>query len=128
MVGYKNDMLREIASCPPSLNKEVYECLTDILKCKWALAILDAIAHGIRRPGQIQRNLPGLTPKVFQERIRKLERYGLIYRVTYPEVPPRVEYYFTSRGERFLELLEAVHAFSQSWEQTLSESPRISQK
>jgi DNA-binding HxlR family transcriptional regulator len=37
---------------------EVYECLTDILKCKWTLAILDAIAQGINRPGKLERALP----------------------------------------------------------------------
>jgi DNA-binding HxlR family transcriptional regulator len=95
---------------------EVYECLTDILKCKWTLAILDAIAQGINRPGKLERALPGLTAKVLHQRIHKLERYGPIQRITYPEVPPRVEYLFTPRGERLIELLETIREFAARWD------------
>jgi len=95
---------------------EVYECLTDILKCKWTLAILDAIAQGINRPGKLERALPGLTTKVLHERIRKLERFGLIQRHTYPEVPPRVEYEFTPRGARLIELLKTIREFAARWD------------
>lgn len=98
------------------LHAEVYECLTDILKCKWTLEILDAIARGINRPGQLERSLPGLTPKVLQERVRKLERYGIIERVAHPEIPPRVEYFFTSRGERLVELLQTIRQFAEQWD------------
>ncbi len=103
---------------------EVYECLTDILKCKWTLAILDAIAQGINRPGKLERALPGLTPKVLQERVRKLERFGLIRRQVYPEVPPHVEYAFTPRGERLIELLKTIREFARQWdsEQQTTES------
>jgi len=95
---------------------EAYECITDILKCKWTLGILDAIARGIHRPGQLERALPGLTTKVLQERVHKLERYNLIRRRVYHEVPPRVEYEFTSRGKRLIELLRTVRAFAEKWE------------
>jgi DNA-binding HxlR family transcriptional regulator len=95
---------------------EVYECLTDILKCEWTLAILDAIAQGINRPGKLERFLPGLTAKVLHERVHKLERFGLIRRKVYPEVPPRVEYEFTPRGERLIELLKTIREFASRWD------------
>ncbi|GIV15927.1 MAG: transcriptional regulator [Armatimonadota bacterium] len=94
---------------------EVYDCVTEILKCKWTLAILDAIARGVNRPGRLERELPGLTTKVLNERIRKLERYGIIVRQVYPEIPPRVEYLFTERGKRLLKLLDAVNEFARQW-------------
>ncbi len=97
-------------------NWEAYECLTNVLKCKWTLAILDAIAQGINRPGKLERALPGLTTKVLHERIRKLERFGLIQRRVYPEVPPRVEYAFTPRGERLVELLKTIREFANQWD------------
>lgn len=94
---------------------EVYDCITEILKCKWTLAILDAIARGINRPGRLERELPGLTTKVLNERIRRLENYGIIVRQVYPEIPPRVEYLFTERGKRLLALLDAVNEFARQW-------------
>lgn len=99
------------------LYTDAYECLTDILKCKWTLAILDAIAQGINRPGQLERALPGLTTKVLQERIHKLERYNLIQKRVYPEVPPKVEYEFTPKGEGLLELLATIRSFAERWVQ-----------
>ncbi|MCS7310625.1 MAG: winged helix-turn-helix transcriptional regulator [Armatimonadota bacterium] len=94
-----------------------YTCITEVLKCKWTLAILDAIARGVNRPGRIERELPGLTTKVLNERIRKLEHYGILRREVYPEVPPRVEYVFTERGKRLIQLLAAINDFARQWEQ-----------
>jgi DNA-binding HxlR family transcriptional regulator len=94
---------------------EVYDCITEVLKCKWTLLILDAIARGVNRPGRLERELPGLSTKVLNERIRKLEQFGILIKQVYPEVPPRVEYHFTARGQRLLKLLETVHEFARQW-------------
>ncbi len=106
-------IVREMEGYP---HAEVYACLTDILKCKWTLEILDAISRGICRPGQLERALPGLTPKVLQERVRKLERYGILQRIAYPTIPPHVEYRFTPRGERLAELLHTIRQFAEQWD------------
>ncbi len=91
------------------------ECLTEILRCKWTLAIIDAIAHGVNRPGRLQRELPGLTAKVLNERIKKLERFDVLVKRSYPEIPPRVEYEFTNRGRRLLVLMMAITEFAGDW-------------
>jgi DNA-binding HxlR family transcriptional regulator len=39
-----------------------------------------------------------------------------IQRITYPEVPPRVEYLFTPRGERLIELLKTIREFAARWD------------
>lgn len=94
-----------------------FESVRELLCCKWTMAILDAIAQGINRPGRLERALPGLTTKVLNERIHKLERHRLIRKQLYPEVPPRVEYELTERGKRFLQLVAMVRAFAEEWEQ-----------
>lgn len=95
--------------------QEAFHRLTDILRCKWTLAILDALTQGINRPVQIVRALPGLTTKVLYERVHKLERYGLVIRHSYPEIPPRVEYELTDRGRRLVALIRQMKAFAQEW-------------
>lgn len=82
-----------------------------MLKCKWTLAILDAVARGVTRPSQVQRALPGLTAKVLNERVAKLERYGVIERTVLAEVPPHVEYRLTDTGMRLVRLLEHIREF-----------------
>jgi DNA-binding HxlR family transcriptional regulator len=71
----------------------------DIVGCKWSLAVLERVRSGVSRPGALEHSLPGLSTKVLNERLRKLQRYGIVSRTAYPEVPPRVEYALTPRTQ-----------------------------
>ena len=81
----------------------------DIIKCKWSLTVLDLINSGTNRPGAMVRKTDGLTAKVLNERIDKLQRYGILDRLVFPEKPPRVEYRFTAFGEKFLKIIDAIY-------------------
>jgi|SRR5687767_6577384 DNA-binding HxlR family transcriptional regulator len=109
-----SDVARVIASA----NEAAFEQVADVLGCKWTVAILDALERGVNRPGRLQRELPGLTAKVLNQRIRKLSRMGLIVRHAHPEIPPRVEYEFTDRGLRMAEVLRAVRKFAEAADET----------
>jgi DNA-binding HxlR family transcriptional regulator len=93
-------------------NGSGFQEVTEVLGCKWMVAILDALERGVNRPGRLQRELPGLTAKVLNQRIRKLLRFGLIVRHAHAEIPPRVEYEFTARGRRMLEVVDAVRKYA----------------
>jgi DNA-binding HxlR family transcriptional regulator len=80
----------------------------DIVGCKWSLAVLDQVRSGTLRPGAIEHAIPGLSQKVLNERLRKLTRYGILSRRSYPEVPPRVEYSLTRFGEKFSGILDRI--------------------
>ncbi|RME94532.1 MAG: transcriptional regulator [Verrucomicrobia bacterium] len=82
--------------------------LESVLGCKWSLTVLGLVRKGIRRPGAMERSVPGLTTKVLNERLRKLTRYGILERRAFPEVPPRVEYHLTPFGRKFDRLLRMV--------------------
>ena len=45
------------------------------------------------------------------ENLRDLEKDGIISRVVYPEVPPKVEYSLTEKGEDLKEVIEAMKQF-----------------
>jgi DNA-binding HxlR family transcriptional regulator len=47
---------------------------------------------------ELQRRIPAITPKVLTQRLRQLERDGLVVRTYHPEVPPRVEYEISDLG------------------------------
>lgn len=94
---------------------EAYHRITDVLRCKWALAVLDALDEGVKRPSEIQRRLPGLTGKVLNERLRRLEGFGLVTREVYPEVPPRVEYALNDRGRELAVLVRQIGSFVDDW-------------
>lgn len=82
----------------------------DIVGCKWSLAVMGVVRDGVRRPGAMERAIEGVSKKVLNERLRKLERFGILAKRSYPEVPPRVEYRLTRFGERFSALMDGVAA------------------
>jgi DNA-binding HxlR family transcriptional regulator len=79
-----------------------------VFGCKWSLRILELIRQGVCRPGAIERALEGLTPKVQTYYFRRMEALGILDRVVYPEIPPRVEYHLTEFGLQFLPILDSI--------------------
>lgn len=85
----------------------------DIVGCKWSLAVLGLVRRGVTRPGALEHAIEGLSAKVLNERLRKLQRFGIVARQAYPEIPPRVEYRLTAFGERFAAILDAIDALEE---------------
>ena len=76
-----------------------------IYGCKWSLTVYQLLANGINRPGEMVRSVEGLTTKVLNECLRKNMDFGIIERIAYNEVPPRVEYVVTPFGVKFTRIL-----------------------
>jgi DNA-binding HxlR family transcriptional regulator len=87
---------------------DVSRIIEDILGCKWTVVVLRCIDAEVTRPSEIVRSVQGLSPKVLNERFRKLIRHNVIHRIVYPEVPPRVEYKLTELGQRLLQVLREL--------------------
>lgn len=96
-------ILQPAAKQPP-----VGRIVEDIVGCKWSLTVLQLVRQGVHRPGAMERSVKGLTPKVLNERLRKLVNYGIFQRREFPEIPPHVEYTFTAFGTRFVSILDAI--------------------
>lgn len=92
----------------PAETTSVAAMVESIVGCKWSLAVLAAIRGGARRPGELERACIGISTKVLNQRLRKMQRFGILTRRSYPEVPPRVEYDLTGFGEAFTALLDTI--------------------
>lgn len=79
-----------------------------IYGCKWSLTVYQLLALGINRPGEMVRNVEGLTTKVLNDCLRKNVSFGILKRVAYPELPPRVEYQVTGFGKKFIRVLDEL--------------------
>lgn len=78
------------------------------LGCKWMIKVLYLIRTGVNRPGAMTRAVDGLSTKVLNERLSDLVNFGIVEKISYPEIPPRVEYKFTEFGLRFIEILNTM--------------------
>ena len=79
-----------------------------IYGCKWSLTVYQLLASGINRPGEMVRSVEGLTTKVLNECLRKNTQFGILERIAYNEVPPKVEYKVTKFGTRFIGVLDEL--------------------
>ncbi|OPZ76691.1 MAG: putative HTH-type transcriptional regulator YybR [Actinobacteria bacterium ADurb.Bin444] len=87
----------------------------DIISGKWTILVLRDLAAGINRFSGLERSLKGISPKTLSERLKSLERAGVITRTSYPEVPPRVEYALTDMGRDLIPLVDHMRDYGKRW-------------
>ena len=80
----------------------------NVLRGKWKPLILYFLKGGQRRYGDLRGQLKGASEKVLVEQLRQLEQDGVVQRVVYPEVPPRVEYLITTYGYTLIPVLQQM--------------------
>lgn len=80
----------------------------DIIGTKWTFLIIrDLLIEGTMRFSDLLKSLEGISPKTLSLRLRELENNGILERTVYPEVPPRVEYTLTAKGNSWKEFLSS---------------------
>lgn len=86
--------------------------VVDLIFSRWTTPILWTLQeHGTQRFVELERRI-GVTPKVLTQRLRQLERDGLVQRELFAEVPPRVEYRITELGSSFRPVFAALSQWS----------------
>lgn len=70
-----------------------------IIGGKWKPLILYFISVDVNRFGQLQRMMPGCSKRMMTTQLRELEDDGLVHREVFAEVPPKVIYTLTDKGE-----------------------------
>lgn len=94
------------------------EAAIDIIGSKWTFLIIrDLLIDGTLRFGDLVRSLDGISPKTLSLRLRELEKAGIVKRIVYPEIPPKVEYELTEKGRG----LETVFIELKKWGLTIIE-------
>ena len=85
------------------MKKDAFTCGLDaalfVLGGKWKPLILFHLAHGARRYGALRREIGSVSDKVLIQQLKDLEADGIINRLDYGEIPPKVEYSLTAFGK-----------------------------
>ena len=81
------------------------EATLELIGNKWKGMILYHLLDGRVRFGELKRKIGCVTQRVLTKQLRELEESGLVTRIVYAEVPPRVEYELTHEGESLKSIL-----------------------
>jgi DNA-binding HxlR family transcriptional regulator len=95
----------ELKSCP-------IETTFKIIGKKWAILIIREMLRGTTQFNRFLENIEGITPKVLTQRLRELQKFGIVRRRIVSEYPIRVEYEMTDLGKEFEPVLLAAASFS----------------
>lgn len=88
------------------------EEVMDQISGKWKMRILFMVgAHGTLRYGELRRLLDGVTHKMLSNQLKELAADGLVERIDYGEVPPRVDYRLTPNGEALMPIFDDIQAY-----------------
>src|SRR3954469_15612565 len=92
----------------------------EILAGKWTILLIRDLAEGRSRFCELERSLDGISPRTLSLRLRALEEQGIIERRTFPEVPPRVEYSLTAKGQGLVPVIEGMRAYGREYLEPVS--------
>ncbi|RKH39987.1 transcriptional regulator [Corallococcus sicarius] len=93
----------------PEAAADRVEDVLKLLEGRWKLMILFQLFGGrVVRFSEFERAIPGISQKMLAQQLRQLERDGLVHRVVYAEVPPRVEYRLTAWGQSLCPALDGL--------------------
>ena len=87
----------------------------DIVCGKWTLLLVRELSEGCSRFCELERSLTGISPRTLSLRLRALEEEGIVKRQTFPEVPPRVEYALTEKGQALLPIIDGMRTYGEAW-------------
>lgn len=95
----KKQFSGEINSCPVTYALK-------LIGGKWQIPILWVLSqNGTMRYNELKRKIPSITNMMLTQSLKDLEANGLIKRVQYMEIPPRVEYSLTDAGKKLMPAL-----------------------
>lgn len=87
------------------------EAAVSLIEGKWKCVILYHLGEGTLRFSDLRRGIPGITQRMLTNQLRELEIDGLIGRVIYPQIPPKVEYSLSDRGRSLGPILASLKAW-----------------
>src|SRR5918911_878809 len=91
-------------------------CRTAEIVCgKWTLLLVRELSEGCSRFCELERSLAGISPRTLSLRLRALEEEGIVERMTYPAVPPRIEYALTEKGLALIPIIDDMRAYGERW-------------
>ncbi len=118
LVGLKTRLM-EIEMSETMDEKSGMQCpvtyTMSVIGGKWKPIILYLISKEVNRFGVLQRSIGGISKQMLTKQLRELEADGILERVIYPEIPPRVEYFITDKGNSLFPIIKEMSAWGKEY-------------
>lgn len=99
----------EIQNCP------IYKTM-ELFQGKWSIWVLFELnKKETLRFGEIKKAIPGISNTMLTATLKDLEERGLVERIQYNEIPPRVEYTATERAKTLRTVFEAMATWGEQY-------------
>ena len=99
-----------------------YVTAQKVLTGKWSMYIMYLLTDGPIRFNELQRKMPEeMTHTTLSRQLKKLEEEGLIKRIEYQQIPPKVEYKLSDIGEKFEKVLNELEIWGNEYIQYLND-------
>lgn len=89
------------------------EATLEVIGGKWKCVILCHLTHGGKRTSELKRLIPDITQKMLTQQLRELEEDGVINRIVYNQVPPKVVYELSEYGWSLKDILNSLCAWGE---------------
>ena len=86
----------------------------NVLGGRWKIALLYFVHQQHNRFSLLQKKMPFITAKMLSQQLKELEQDKLVLRKIYAEMPPRVEYSLTKKGQSLLPVLEDLYNWGET--------------
>ncbi|MFC4596993.1 winged helix-turn-helix transcriptional regulator [Cohnella hongkongensis] len=92
-----------------------YESAAELLGKKWTGLIIRVLLGGPKRFKDIKEQIPEMSDKMLTDRMKELEAAGILTRTVYPEMPVRIEYELTEKGQQLEEVIQSIQHWGETW-------------
>ena len=98
---------KEVKSCPIQFVLAINDTL-NVIHGKWKMPILGSLIFGLNRFGEIQKNIPKITPRMLSKELKDLEANGIVERKVYDTTPVKVIYELTPSGKKLSGVMDKM--------------------
>lgn len=91
-----------------------FEKAMDLISKRWVGLILSELLKGTKRFSEMETDLP-VSGRLLSERLKLLEKEGIVKRAVYSEYPVRIEYSLSEKGQALKPVIVALQAWAEDW-------------
>ncbi|MEN2767218.1 winged helix-turn-helix transcriptional regulator [Ornithinibacillus xuwenensis] len=91
-----------------------FEKAMQIISKRWVGLILFEMLTGAKRFSEMESNLP-ISGRLLSDRLKMLEKEGIVERKIYSEFPVRIEYSLSKKGQSLRPVIEDIQKWADDW-------------